>query len=152
MQKTDSKSIAAVKYLMLADRLHRNAVEAAINELGIHRSQHMILMYLSCCSTTASQTDLANALEVSPAAVAVSLKKLEKAGLITRSPRADDARANTICLTDEAKKIVERSGQIFSEVDTMMCDGISDAELDGLIACVEKMIENLKNSKKTERQ
>ena len=146
--KTDSKSVAAVKYMMLADRLHRNAVEAAINVLGIHRSQHMILMYLSCRGNKAvSQTDIAKALEISPAAVAVSLKKLEKSGLITRNPRENDARTNTIELTEEAKKIVSRSGEIFGEVDVAMCAGISEDELDALIECMKKMIENLRGMK-----
>lgn len=145
--KTDNKSVAAVKYMMLADRLHRSAVESAINELGIHRSQHMILMYLSCCGRTVSQTDIANALEISPAAVAVTLKKLEKSGLITRSPRENDARTNTIELTGEAKKLVARSGEIFGEVDTAMCAGISEEELDSLIGCMKKMIGNLRGKK-----
>ncbi len=146
--KTDNKSVAAVKYMMLADRLHRSAVESAINELGIHRSQHMILMYLSCRGDKAvSQTDIAKALEISPAAVAVTLKKLEKSGLITRSPRENDARTNTIELTGEAKKLVARSGEIFGEVDTAMCAGISEEELDSLIGCMKKMIGNLRGRK-----
>ena len=145
--QTDNKSVAAVKYMMLADRLHRNAVESAINELGIHRSQHMVLMYISCCGRTVSQTDIAKALEISPAAVAVTLKKLERSGLITRSQRENDARTNSIELTEEAKRIVARSGEIFGEVDTAMCEGISENELDSLIECMKKMIENLRGMK-----
>ena len=147
LNKTDSKSVIAVKYMMLADRLHRSAVESAINELGIHRSQHMILMYLSYCKKTVSQSDLAKALEISPAAVAVTLKKLEKSGLIVRTPRENDARTNTIELTEEAKKIVSRSGEIFGEVDVAMCAGISDEELDQLVSCMKKMIDNLRGMK-----
>ena len=147
-ERTDSKSVIAVKYMMLADRLHRSAVEAAINELGIHRSQHMVLMYLSCRGDKAvSQTDIAKALEISPAAVAVTLKKLEKSGLIARTPRENDARTNSIELTEEAKKIVARSGEIFGEVDTAMCGGISEKQLDSLIGCMKKMIENLRGMK-----
>ena len=142
--KNESKSVSAVKCMILADRLHRNAVEARINELGIHRSQHMALMYISCCGKAVTQTDIAKALEISPAAVAVTLKKLEKSGLITRAPQKGDARANSIVLTDEAKALVKRSGDIFTSVDRAMCEDIPDEELDRLISCMTKMIDNLK--------
>ena len=44
----------------------------------------MILMYLTRCTTTPSQKDIAKHFEISAAAVAVSLKKLEAGGYIKR--------------------------------------------------------------------
>ena len=130
--------------MILTDRLHRNAVESQINELGIHRSQHLALRYISYEGKDATQTDIAKALEISPAAVTVTLKKLEKSGLITRTPQESDARANSIELTEEARILLKKSCAIFKSVNAAMCEGITEEELDVFISCTNKMIENLK--------
>ena len=129
---------------MLTDRLHRAAIEAQIDKLGIHRSQHFVLMSLSRQSGEITQTDIANMLDISPAAVTVTLKKLEKSGLIERQTSGQDARTKIIKLTDEGKKTVEKTHELFLEVDDTMCGNMTEKELDALCASLSRMAENLK--------
>ena len=67
-----------------ADILHRRSIEKWATDAGMHRSQHRMLMYLNKCENTPAQKDLANHFDISPAAVAVTLKKLESDGYIER--------------------------------------------------------------------
>lgn len=134
----------AVRLLMLTDRLHRAAIEAQIEKLGIHRSQHFVLMSLSHREGELTQTEIANMLDISPAAVTVTLQKLEKSGLIERKTSGEDARTKIIRLTEEGKKTVKKTHELFLEVDDAMCGGMTGEELDALCAYLSRMSDNLK--------
>ena len=133
-----------VRLLMRTDRLHRAAVEAQVDKLGIHRSQHIVLMNVSHQAGGVNQTAIAESLDISPAAVTVTLKKLEKSGLIERRADEKDARSKTIVLTEAGKNTVRQTHEMFLEVDRAMCAGISEEELEQLCNVLSKMIGNLK--------
>lgn len=133
-----------VRLLMLTDRLHRAAIEAQVEKLGIHRSQHFVLMSLSHRNGELTQTEIANMLDISPAAVTVTLKKLERSGLIERKTPKNDARAKIIRLTEAGRQTVAKTHELFLEVDDTMCGGMTDDELDTLCASLFRMAENLK--------
>ena len=73
-----------------------------------------------------------------------TLKKLEKSGLIERQTPENDARTKIIRLTEEGKKTVAKTHELFLEVDDAMCGGMTDGELDTLCASLSRMAENLK--------
>lgn len=125
------------------DRLHRCAVEKSVSELGIHRSQHFLLMRIAKCGGRVSQKKLAEALMVSGAAVAVSLKKLEAGGYIEKVRGESDSRCNEVCLTDKGRAVIDESERRFLAVDGRMCEGISESELAVFVSCLEKMQANL---------
>ena len=91
-----------------------------------------------------SQTELAEHLEISPAAVAVSLKKLEAGGYIKRMAAQNDCRCNEIQITDKGREMVSASKRFFSEIDSAMLEGIDEKMLDGFVKCLEIMQNNLK--------
>ena len=78
--------------MMQTDRCHRMIIEGQVHRLGVHRTQHMILMCLSHCEKPPTQSEIAELFQVSNAAVAVSLRKMEQAGLILRTSREGNAR------------------------------------------------------------
>ncbi|MBQ1186539.1 MAG: winged helix-turn-helix transcriptional regulator [Clostridia bacterium] len=131
--------------LMCINRLHRATVNARISATGIHRSQHMILMYLTRCTTTPSQKDIAKHFEISAAAVAVSLKKLEAGGYIKRKCAENDNRYNEIEITEKGKEVVDFSHSIFEEIDAKTFSNINDEEKEQLIFLLNKVLGNLKN-------
>ena len=106
-----------------------------------------MLMYLSKCKTTPSQKDLAKCFEISPAAVAVSLKKLESEGYIKREKCSErsDSRYNEIKITDLGRKVVSESCKYFRHVDSQAFKGFSDEELEIFAGLLERVQENLKN-------
>lgn len=130
-------------------REHRKIVEKRICSLGIHPSQHHVLMHISI-NGACTQNNIAEAMEVSAAAVAVSLKKLEKGGYIEKQISPGDGRSNLIALTLKGEKVVEQSKAMFEEVDKEMFLSISEEEQKQLHAYMEKIIHNLKTAE--ERQ
>ncbi len=135
---------------MCINRMHRAAVENRMRATGIHRSQHMILMYLYRCENKISQKDIAKHFEISAAAVAVSLKKLESGGYIKRSCSENDNRFNEIEITEKGKEIVDLSHCIFEEIDAETFEGISDSEKLVLVGLLDKVLGNLKNMQEKE--
>ncbi|MBQ7378767.1 MAG: MarR family transcriptional regulator [Clostridia bacterium] len=128
---------------MQADRLHRQAVEATITaRTGLHRSQHILLMRLSHCCIP-SQKQLAKDLNVSPAAIAVALKRLESDGYITKDADAEDCRCNRIALTDKGHGVVAQTKELFQYIDKAMVQDFDDAEMDALLTSLEKIEHNL---------
>lgn len=124
------------------DRLHRKAFESLVKGLGVHRSQHRMLMHLAKHEGM-SQTDLASHLEISTAAVAVSIKKLESGGYIEKKTSENDSRFNEIKITERGREIVAASEKCFRELDMSMLDGIDGEMLDNFIRCLEIMQNNL---------
>ena len=80
-------------------KLHRSILEQRLNKTGVYRSQHQILTTLAEHSN-ASQKEIAEYLNVTAATIAVSVKKLEKGGYITRIVDQEDNRYNKLCLTE----------------------------------------------------
>ncbi len=126
------------------DRLHRGIFERqAVAAFGIHRSQHMILMYISR-NPDASQRSIADEFEISAAAVATTLKKLEAGGFIVRSTSDADSRKNEIQITEKGRAVIADTHKLFSSIDFAMFEGLSSDEMDILAHCLEKMNENLR--------
>ena len=60
------------------DQMLRRKIERRVKKTGVYSGQHRILMHLNL-RPNCSQAELAEWMEISPAAIAVSIKKLEKA-------------------------------------------------------------------------
>jgi len=124
-------------------REHRKTVEKRICSLGIHPSQHHFLMYIAK-NGACTQNSIAEAMEVSAATVAVSLKKLEKGGYIEKQISQSDSRSNLIALTDKGVDVVEQSKEMFEQVDRGMFASITEEEQQQFHNFMERVISNLK--------
>lgn len=129
------------KYLRIARR-HRWVMEKQLSSTGVYRSQHKILMQISEFPNL-SQKELADMSEVSTATIAVSLKKLEKGGYIKRLVDERDNRYNQLCITQKGRQVIEKSHQIFREVDKAMFAGFSEDEYKELENILDRIYENL---------
>ncbi len=124
-------------------REHRKTVEKRICSLGIHPSQHHFLMYIAK-NGACTQNSIAEAMEVSAATVAVSLKKLEKGGYIEKRISQSDGRSNLIALTRKGEAVVEQSREMFEKVDNEMFASITEEEQQLLHNLMERIVNNLK--------
>lgn len=139
----DEKYRAIMGKLMAIMRDHKSTIDSYVNETKLHKSQHRLLMVLSRTEKNISQRDLAEMLNITPAAVAVTLKKMEKMGLVNRMVAEQDNRYNQVVLTDKGKKIVKESRKIFQYVDEKMFAGFSEEELDAFEGYLNRIKENL---------
>lgn len=114
---------------------HRNAVQAELNAAGLQEVGHPLLL---CILRSAgdrcpdgqvqAQRELSTLLDISPAAVATSLKSLEKKGYIHREPEPGDARRNRVKLTDKGQKAVDDCFACLQRVNRRMYAGFTTQE------------------------
>ena len=137
----------AIFSLITTDKMHRKVFERWATDAGMHLSQHRILMYLSRCDHTPSQKDIATHFEISPAAVAGTLKRLEADGYIERGKCAEraDSRFNEIRITERGREATMQSRKYFRHVDMEAMRDFSDEELELLISLLARIQENLKS-------
>lgn len=130
-----------LRYMRIMKK-HQQILEQRLKRTGVYRSQHQILMILSEHSN-ASQKELAQRLYVSTATIAVSVKKLEKGGYITRLVDEEDNRANRLCLTEKGRNMVVHSQQFFRNVEMQMFDGFEERELLIMTGYLDRIYNNL---------
>ena len=134
-----------VMSFLRTDRFHRCAAESQEKKLGIHRSQHMMLMHLAHCQEPPTQAELAKAFEISPAAVTVTLQKLEKAGFVTRRAIDGNNRAKYIAITPAGMDIVRRSWELYKALDEAMLSGLTEDDLRKFADVLARMQDNLRS-------
>lgn len=134
--------------MMRIMRLHRQSCETKMKEYGVHHSQHRMLMFIyRCGNNPPTQVQIAQFFSISAAAVAVSVRKLEDGGYITRTPREDDLRNNEVRITEKGKMIAEASTGEFNKSDELMYAGFDEQELLQLRGYFDRMLGNLERGK-----
>lgn len=132
----------AVETMIKISKLHRNMIDLRVKELGIHQTQHRILMHLARDAVLPSQKELADRLDITPAAVTVALRKIEQDGYVARA-LGHDARYNELKITEKGRDLVNRTRELFSAADAAVFEGFSDEELDAYISCLKKIQANI---------
>lgn len=141
---TKEEYTAAVRRLVCVGRMHKALIDKSVSDMEIHETQHRILMRLSRQGKLPSQKELAEHLGITPAAVTVALKKIEKAGYIERTLGKDN-RYNEIKITEKGKNVVSLTEERFYAVDRAMFSRLSEEEFSLFYKSLEKISENLKN-------
>lgn len=136
------------------NQAHRAAVQRELNAAGLGAVGHPMLMSILQSAgedpegQCRAQRELADLLHVSPAAVANSLKCLERDGYIRREPWERDARRNRVILTEKGSAAVEGCQAVFRRVSARMMAGFSQEELHQLAQFQNRMIDNLNSREK----
>ena len=136
------------------NQAHRAAVQAELNAAGLSEVGHPMLVSILQSAgedpegQCQAQRELADLLHVSPAAVANSLKGLERDGYIRREPWERDARRNRVLLTQKGAAAVEGCRDVFRRVSARMLAGFSPEELHQLAQFQNRMIDNLNSREK----
>ncbi len=133
---------------MRVNRMHKCAIDNQVKSIGIHRTQHRILMHLARSEQLVpSQKELAEHLDITPAAVTGAIKSIEQDGYIVRT-LGQDNRFNEIKITEKGRAILQRTKELFTKIDDSMFAGFDDRELDTYISYLERIQENIKNAKR----
>lgn len=146
MERTEDLRKKVICSMLRVYRRQKHNVESMLNseKIGIYPAQHRLLMELANDGKI-SQKELSRKLNVSPATVTISIKKLVKDGYVKKSSLKNDNRYNMIAITEKGKKIIEKSIRIFDASDEKLLAGFSDEELDGLNNMFIRMFNNLED-------
>ena len=125
-------------------QLHRSKLYRVCLSRGLFVGQPGILLTIRELGSC-SQTELAAALDVTTPSVAVSVKRLEKSGLITKEINERDNRYNKVALTKKGLKAALKCEKIYDCINKKMFSGFSESEKDDLTDYLTRMCSNLQN-------
>jgi len=117
-------------------------VRNALKDSGVYFGQPPILDFLAE-NGTGTQNELARALNVSPASVSVSLRRMQKSGLIEKVADESDLRCNRMSLTEKGREQYAYIHGCFDEIDRKLYAGFSEDELQTLEAYLTRLCCNL---------
>ncbi|MFO0997567.1 MAG: MarR family transcriptional regulator [Alphaproteobacteria bacterium] len=113
-------------------RLLRIEYNRRVRHLGLTRSQWRVIAHLSR-NEGATQTELADILEIESATLARLLDRLETSGWLERRPAPNDRRANHLYLTDKPAAIIDEMFAISAGLQKDTLAGLPAAERERLI-------------------
>lgn len=125
-------------------QLHRSRLYRVCLSKGLFVGQPGILLTIRELGSC-SQTELATALDVTTPSVAVSVKRLERNGLISKEINENDNRYNRITLTRKGMKAALKCEKIFGCINDKMFADFSDDEMEQLNNFLTRMNNNLSN-------
>ena len=132
----------AVGAMHRLELLRRIRVRALLAHSGLHLGQPRLLQYIwdhpGC-----TQKEAADELDVTPASAAASLKRLEKAGYVSRRPDPADARRNRLFITPAGISQMEENRRQFEALDREMFGNMTDQEVEAFRRTCEKMFDSL---------
>ena len=120
----------------------RSVLDKRFMECGVYFGQPPILEYIAK-NPDSTQKEIADFLGVSPPSVAMSVKRMEKSGLLMRVADKSDARRNNLQITEKGIGLLRLAHAAFDEIDAVSLKGFTDEELDTLISFIERMNSNL---------
>lgn len=132
-----------------ASRLLKQRFNRVVNEAGLFSGQqHIILLLSENEGLTVSQ--ISAALEITPATVSVSLKRMEKAGFVFRRADENDARITKIYLSDKGAAALHSICEKIDAQEKIISKGMTEEEKELLSTLLERVISNLEEKEMTE--
>ena len=132
----------AVKAMHRLELLRRIKARSLMADSGLHPGQPRLLEYIRS-HPGCTQKEAADELDVTPASAAASLKRLERAGYVVRTPDEKDARRNRLSITKVGLERMEEHRRRFDALDQRMFSGMTDSEVAAFRSACEKMFDNL---------
>ncbi len=132
----------AVKAMHRLELLRRIKARSLMADSGLHPGQPRLLEYIRS-HPGCTQKEAADELDVTPASAAASLKRLERAGYVVRTPDEKDARRNRLSITKVGLERMEEHCRRFAALDEKMFSGMTDGEVAAFRTACEKMFDNL---------
>lgn len=123
-------------------RLHSRRADQMMDQIGLYRGQGMLLKYLSRFDGL-THSEIAEKLEISPAAVTKVIKRLEEQNYLKRQPDPTDERISRVFIQPDGLKTIEKINQIFLQLDHETFLGFSEEELEQLRGFLNRIQENL---------
>jgi DNA-binding MarR family transcriptional regulator len=98
-----------------------------LRRVGLHPGQELVMMYLWELGPQ-RQTDLIRLLDSDAATMTRTIRRLEHAGFVRRSPLAGDKRAFLIEPTTAGRALRPQVEQIWAQLEQIAVGGVSERE------------------------
>lgn len=131
-----------IKKLNAISLFHFHYSKRISSQIGLYRGQFPVLDYISQ-NPGCQQIDIAKELQVSPASIANSLKRLEKSGYIVRDVDINNHRANTISISEKGERSIQKGKHMFDKLDNMEFKNFNAEELNEFKEYINRILYNL---------
>ncbi|MEL7107634.1 MAG: MarR family transcriptional regulator [Pseudomonadota bacterium] len=120
-------------------RLFANRLAVDIKQLGLAPAQFMALLEL-WERDGLTQADLMERLDVEQATLANTLARMERDGLIERTPHPDDRRARLIWLTPSARRLEAEAKSRAAGINEAALSTLTSAEKEAFLTSASKIV------------
>lgn len=134
----------------LISRMQHNCIKREFERRGIDsvcRTPILFILRHNSENMAASQKELADKLGLSTPTVAVSIKKLEKAGVVHKVADKTDLRRNLITLTEKGRQVADEAQSVFEVTEKSMFNNLSQEECKQLKKLFLRIVDNLEAMK-----
>jgi len=143
MENQTITHLPCLQELFHISTLLRSSIAARTDESGLFQAQRRLLIHIDRIPG-ASQTELAESLNISPAAVTVALKKLEGSGYIDRHRTEDgDNRVRSTTLTEKGHATIDETVRIFADLESVLFKDFTTAEQAAFMESLQRITANL---------
>lgn len=125
---------------------HKLAADA-----GLYHGQLPILEYI-VNNNGCSQVEIAETLHLSPASVAISTKRLQKAGLIEKAVDDTNLRSKKLTITKKGLEMSKKCRELFDSLDKRAFAGFDESELTQLKVYLDRVIANISDEQYKNRE
>ncbi|TMN72764.1 MarR family transcriptional regulator [Pseudoalteromonas sp. S1727] len=127
---------------------YRLIVRDAINatELGLN-ALHVKCLHIIADTPHCTANDIVNKTQRDKAQIARLIKELLSLALIAKCADENDKRCFILSLTNSGKTLYKTLKQAESTVDTLLCKGLDQAQIDNFLMVANTMINNVNNQK-----
>lgn len=131
--------------------LRRVSVGRIFHSQGLHFGQLRLLEYI-IDNNGCTQVDVADYMGVSPSSIALSTKRLSKAGMLEKSIDKDNLRRNILKITPKGLAVTQLCRQELNLFDQKLFSGISGEEQELLFDMLGRLILNAGEGKELDLQ
>jgi DNA-binding MarR family transcriptional regulator len=131
------------RLLAVIGRLQATRADQAMDKIGLFRGQAFLLMILSHHDGL-THSEIAQKMNISPAAVTKIIQRMEKLNYVQRFPDPSDERISRVFLQEEGKAVIQQIRRSFDEIDGIIIAGLSEDECETLKSLLLRVLDNLK--------
>lgn len=134
--------------LIKLNLLRRIELSKAATDEGLYFGQLPIMEYI-INNEGCTQKEIADKLGVTPASIAISTKRMQRAGLIEKRTDENNLRRNRLSATKNGIELAGICRERVDDLDKRMFGGFSDQELNIIRNSLDRMIENISDGSDT---
>ncbi|AFH60534.1 MarR family winged helix-turn-helix transcriptional regulator [Paenibacillus caseinilyticus] len=123
---TNERYPVSFAIFMLA-RAHRGLAAQMLREIGLFAGQEIMLMQL-WDQDSQSQQSLGRLIGLDHSTVAKSVKRMEEAGLVTRTRSPQDKRVTLVSLTDSGRELEAKVNDIWNRLERITAERLTEKE------------------------
>ncbi len=140
------------RVIRLADLIQRRFAQTFERE-GVPQGAYRVLAALRRAGEpfTLTPTELAGSLMVTSGGMTAIIDRLERQGLVARTPHPNDRRGVLVALTDEGRELADRAMEAHVATEHELLGALSDQDRTRLAALLRKLLLALDDEPPAER-